>query len=50
MEVIWPLLKASFGFAVAVVGVRLFTFISRLWEIRDRVRRLEIAGKVSSHE
>ncbi|KAI3325770.1 hypothetical protein HD806DRAFT_491189, partial [Xylariaceae sp. AK1471] len=45
MGVIWPLLKASFGFALAVAAVRFFTFISHLWEIRGHIKRLEKAGK-----
>ncbi|KAI0465756.1 cytochrome P450 [Xylaria cf. heliscus] len=45
MEAIWPLLKASFGFVLAVVAVRVFTFLSNLWQTRSHIRRLQKAGK-----
>ncbi|KAI0868034.1 cytochrome P450 [Hypoxylon argillaceum] len=45
MGAIWPLLQASFGFALAIVAVRLFTFFSDLWQTRSHIRRLQEAGK-----
>ncbi|KAI0096303.1 cytochrome P450 [Nemania sp. FL0031] len=45
MRAIWPLLQASFGFALAVVAVRLFTIFSDLWKTRSYIKRLQKAGK-----
>ncbi|KAI0397521.1 cytochrome P450 [Xylariaceae sp. FL0594] len=45
MEVIWVLLKAAFGFALALVASRLYVFISRLWEFRTRIAKLRREGK-----
>ncbi|KAI8948714.1 cytochrome P450 [Xylaria longipes] len=45
MVTIWPLLQASFGFALAVVAVRVFTLLSNLWQTRSYIRRLQKAGK-----
>ncbi|KAI0813523.1 cytochrome P450 [Xylaria sp. FL0064] len=45
MTTIWPLLKASFGFILALIAARVFTFLSNLWQTRVYIRRLQKAGK-----
>ncbi|KAI0402308.1 cytochrome P450 [Xylaria palmicola] len=45
MKAAWPLLQASFGFALALVAVHVVTFVSRLWQTRSHIRRLQRAGK-----
>ncbi|KAI1169781.1 cytochrome P450 [Nemania sp. FL0916] len=45
IDSLWPLLQASFGFALAIVAVYLFTFFSDLWRNRSYIRRLQKAGK-----
>ncbi|KAI8631499.1 cytochrome P450 [Xylariaceae sp. FL1651] len=45
MDAIWTLLKASFGFVLAVVAVRFVTFVSNLWQIRGRISKLRKDGK-----
>ncbi|KAI0517787.1 cytochrome P450 [Xylaria bambusicola] len=45
MTIIWPLLQAAFGFTLAVVGAWLLTFVSKLWQTRSHIRRLQKAGK-----
>ncbi|KAI1816990.1 cytochrome P450 [Poronia punctata] len=44
-EAIWTLLKAAFGFGLALAIVRLYTFTSNLWGFRTRLRRLQREGK-----
>ncbi|KAJ2988499.1 hypothetical protein NUW58_g3944 [Xylaria curta] len=45
MGTVWLLMQASLGFALAVAVVRVFTFVSELWQIRSYMRRLQKSGK-----
>ncbi|KAI0965602.1 cytochrome P450 [Xylaria arbuscula] len=45
MASIWTFLQASFGFILALVVVRVSTFLSNLWQTRSYIRRMQRAGK-----
>ncbi|KAI1288610.1 cytochrome P450 [Xylaria venustula] len=45
MTTAWTFLQASFGFILALVVVRVFTFLSNLWQTRSYIRRMQRAGK-----
>ncbi|KAI1361845.1 cytochrome P450 [Xylaria arbuscula] len=45
MRVVWSLLRAAFGFILAVTVTWLVTFVLKAWQIRSHIRRLQKAGK-----